>query len=48
MASAHELRSATFGRMTESIAKELNECLCAMVINSRYLSAHVVGGSPEC
>ena len=34
MASAHELRTATLGRMTESIAKELNECLCAIVINS--------------
>ena len=43
MASAHELRTATLGRMTESIAKELNECLCAIVINSstclRMLSA---------
>src|SRR5215468_12010597 len=33
----------TLGRMTESIAKELNECLCAIVINSstclRMLSA---------
>ena len=34
MASAHELRTATLGRMTESIAKELNECLCAIVINT--------------
>jgi C4-dicarboxylate-specific signal transduction histidine kinase len=43
MAIAHELRTATLGRMTESIAKELNECLCAIVINSstclRMLSA---------
>jgi C4-dicarboxylate-specific signal transduction histidine kinase len=43
MASAHELKTATLGRMTESIAKELNECLCAIVINSstclRMLSA---------
>jgi C4-dicarboxylate-specific signal transduction histidine kinase len=43
MASAHELRTATLGRMTESIAKELNERLCAIVINSstclRMLSA---------
>ena len=43
MASAHELRPETLGRMTESIAKELNECLCAIVINSstclRMLSA---------
>ena len=43
MASAHELRTATPGRMTESIAKELNECLCAIVINTstslRMLSA---------
>ena len=34
----------TLGRMTESIAKELNECLCAIVINSstclRMLSAN--------
>src|SRR5262245_32482898 len=41
---AHELRTATLGRMTESIAKELNECLCAIVINSstclRMLSAN--------
>ena len=44
MASAHELRTATLGRMTESIAKELNECLSAIVINSstclRMLSAN--------
>jgi hypothetical protein len=44
MAIAHELRTATLGRMTESIAKELNECLCAIVINSsiclRMLSAN--------
>ena len=43
MASAHELKTATLGRMTESIAKEFNECLCAIVINSstslRMLSA---------
>jgi hypothetical protein len=44
MASAHELKTAKLGRMTESIAKELNECLCAIVINSstclRMLSAN--------
>jgi hypothetical protein len=44
MASAHELRTATLVQMTESIAKELNECLCAIVINSstglRMLSAN--------
>jgi len=44
MASTHELKTATLGRMTESIAKELNECLCAIVINSstclRMLSAN--------
>src|SRR5215469_9880021 len=44
MASAHELKTATLGRMTESIAKELNECLCAIVVNSstclRMLSAN--------
>ena len=44
MASAHELRTATLGRMAESIAKELNECFCAIVINSstclRMLSAN--------
>ena len=44
MASAHELKTATLGRMTESIAKEHNECLCAIVINSstclRMLSAN--------
>jgi hypothetical protein len=44
MASAHELKTATLGRMTEAIAKELNECLCAIVINSstclRMLSAN--------
>ena len=34
MASAHELKTATLGRTTESIAKELNECLCAIAINS--------------
>jgi hypothetical protein len=43
MASAHEPRTATLGGMTESIAKELNECLCAIVINTstclRMLSA---------
>jgi hypothetical protein len=43
MASAHELKTTTLGQMTESIAKELNECLCAIVINSsiclRMLSA---------
>jgi hypothetical protein len=44
MAIAHELRTARHGRMTESIPKELNECLCAIVINSstclRMLSAN--------
>src|SRR5215510_9028879 len=44
MASAHELKAAAHCRMTESIAKELNECLCAIVINSstclRMLSAN--------
>ena len=44
MASAHEVKTATLGRMKESIAKELNECLCAIVINSstclRMLSAN--------
>jgi hypothetical protein len=43
MTSARELRTATLGRMTETIAKELNECLCAIVINPgtclRMLSA---------
>ena len=43
MASADELRPTTLERMTESIAKELNECLCAIVINAstclRMLSA---------
>ena len=43
MASAHELRTATLVQMTE-IAKEFNECLCAIVINSstclRMLSAN--------
>jgi len=34
MASAHELRTATLVQMTESIAKEFNECLSAIVINS--------------
>ena len=34
MASAHELRTATLGRMTESIAKELNESLCGVVVNA--------------
>jgi len=44
MASALELRTETLGRMTESISKELNECLSAIVINSstclRMLSAN--------
>jgi hypothetical protein len=44
MASAHELKTVTLGGMAESIAKELNECLCAIVINSstclRMLSAN--------
>ena len=44
MASGHELRSLPQTWMTESIAKELNECLCAIVINSstclRMLSAN--------
>ena len=43
MASADELRLTTLEQMTESIAKELNECLCAIVINAstcrRMLSA---------
>jgi hypothetical protein len=43
MASAHELRTAIHSRMTEAIAKELNECPCAIVINTstclRMLSA---------
>jgi len=43
MASAHELRAMTLEQMTESIAKELNECLCGIVINAstclRMLSA---------
>ena len=38
------LREGTLGRMTEPIAKELNECLCAVVINAstclRMLSAN--------
>src|SRR5215470_875844 len=34
MASAHELRSKRLGQMTDSIAKELNECLCGIVINA--------------
>ena len=34
MASAHELRRTTLGRTTESIANELNECLCAIVVNA--------------
>jgi hypothetical protein len=34
MASAHELTPTTFGRMTESIAKELNESLCGVVVNA--------------
>jgi len=33
MASAHELRSTRLEQMTDSIAKELNECLCGIVIN---------------
>ena len=44
MAIAHELRTATLGRTAESIAKELNEGLCIIVINSstclRMLSAN--------
>src|SRR5262249_17052001 len=35
MASAHELRSTRLGQMTDSIAKELNESLCGIVINAR-------------
>ena len=34
MASAHELRTATLGRMTESVAKELIESLSSVVINA--------------
>ena len=34
MASAHELKTATLGRMTESIAKELNESLCCVIVNA--------------
>ena len=38
------LREGTLGRMTEPIAKELNECLCAIAINAstclRMLSAN--------
>ena len=34
MASAHELKPGTLGRMAESSAKELNECHCAILINS--------------
>jgi hypothetical protein len=48
--AANSCDSTTPGRLTESIAKELNECLCAIVINSstclRMLSAdppNVVG-----
>lgn len=37
-------KGTTLGRMTEPIAKELNECLCAVVINAstclRMLSAN--------
>ena len=41
--AANSCDSTTPGGLTESIAKELNECLCAIVINSssclRMLSA---------
>ena len=41
--AANSCDSATPGGLTESIAKELNECLCAIVINAstclRMLSA---------
>jgi hypothetical protein len=33
MASTRELRPTTLGQMEESVANELNECLCAIVIN---------------
>ena len=43
MASARELRSTRLGQKTDSIAKELNECLCGILINAstclRMLSA---------
>jgi len=43
MASPHELRPKTLAQTTDSIAKELNECLCSIVINAstclRMLSA---------
>lgn len=34
MASASEMRSTRLGQMTDSIAKELNECHCGIVINA--------------
>lgn len=43
MASAHELRTATLGRMTESIPKELNECLCARLWCYRVIASDSVG-----
>ncbi len=54
MASAHELKTAAHGRMTESIAKELNESLCCVIINAstclRMLAADPpnVEGAREC
>jgi len=45
---ASELRTATLGRMTESIAKETQRKPLCLRHQLQYLSAHVVGESPKC
>jgi hypothetical protein len=47
MAIAHELRTATLGRMTESIAGAQRMSLCHRH-QLQYLSAHVVREFPKC
>ena len=47
MARARELTLTTFGRMTESIAKELNESLCGVVINASACLRMLAGDPPN-
>ena len=47
MARAYELTSTTFGRMTESIAKELNESLCGVIINASTCLHMLAAESPN-
>ena len=45
---SHSFRQGTtLGRMTESIGKELNECLCGIVINASTCLRMLAADSPN-